>query len=84
MELESDPYYRRLLFIVTALFAVSLLLACWIVAKGAFTPIQILLFGLGLGLIHAPLVLIGHELGHASSCTATQSWTAALPVSRSV
>ena len=67
MELEGDPYYRRLLFIVTALFAVSLFLACWIVAKGPFTPIQILFFGLGLGLIHAPLVLIGHELGHASS-----------------
>jgi len=67
MELEEDPYYRRLLFIVTGLFAVSLLLACWVVASGVFGPVQIVVFGLGLGLIHAPLVLIGHELGHAKS-----------------
>lgn len=67
MGLEGDPYYRRLLFLVTALFALSLLLACAIVASGVFSPVQILLFGLGVGLIHAPLVLIGHELGHAKS-----------------
>ena len=67
MGLEDDPYYRRLLFLVTGLFGLSLLLACWIVASGVFGPVQSVLFGLGLGLIHAPLVLIGHELGHARS-----------------
>ncbi|WP_083195048.1 alkane 1-monooxygenase [Pararhodobacter sp. CCB-MM2] len=67
MGLEDDPYYRRLLFLVTGLFGLSLLLACWIVSSGVFGPLQSVLFGLGLGLIHAPLVLIGHELGHARS-----------------
>ena len=67
LELEGDPYYRRLLFFVTSLFALSLVLACRIAASGVFGPVQTLLFGLGVGLIHAPLVLIDHELGHARS-----------------
>lgn len=67
IDLEGDPYYRTLLFVVTGLFVLSPLLACRIVASGVFGPIQIILFGWGLGLIHAPLVLIGHELGHARS-----------------
>ena len=65
--LEADPYYRRLLFIVTALFALSLFLACGIVASGVLGVGQMVVFGIGLGVIHAPLVLIGHELGHARS-----------------
>lgn len=67
MELEGDPYYRRLLFIVTGLFALSIILACGLAASGLFGPGQLIVFGIGLGLIHAPLVLVGHELGHAKS-----------------
>ena len=67
MELEGDPYYRRLLFVVTGLFVLSIILACAVAASGVFNAAQIIVFCLGLGLIHAPLVLIGHELGHAKS-----------------
>lgn len=64
-DLENDPYYRRMMFGVTAGFVIATYFACAMAVSGAFNLPQVIVSCMGLGCIHAPLVLIGHELGHA-------------------
>ncbi|CUH64739.1 Alkane 1-monooxygenase [Thalassovita gelatinovora] len=65
LDLENDPFYRRLLHLIVPSYALGLLAACAIATSGQFTPVQWVTFTIGIGFVHSLIVLVAHELGHA-------------------
>ncbi|MDF1737289.1 MAG: alkane 1-monooxygenase [Minwuia sp.] len=64
-KLTADPYYRRLMHAIVPSYALGLLAACALFARADFSPVQGLLFTVGIAYVHSLLVLVAHELGHA-------------------
>lgn len=64
--LKHDPYYRRLLYLIVPTYALGIFCACAIASNGQFTAAQWLLFTIGSGFVHSLIVLVAHELGHAT------------------
>lgn len=80
LDLENDPYYRRLLYLVIIAYAVSVGFTVSLATSGYFTPMETAFFTIGMGFIHSPLVLVGHELGHAVRSKRDQ-WMARISLS---
>ena len=66
-QMADDQYYRGVLYGMIPLYYGSFILGAWLVGTQALPFWAVGLFSLGLGVLHANVLTIGHELGHKHS-----------------
>ncbi|MCW8844312.1 MAG: alkane 1-monooxygenase [Gammaproteobacteria bacterium] len=66
-ELESDPYYRVLTYIVVPLHYLSLVAGVWMAASHDLSWYSLLAVTLSTGLVSGLAINTGHELGHKNT-----------------
>ncbi len=67
MQLDQDPYYRRLTYLVVPLHFVALLGTAWYAGTQPLSTGAILGLGVIAGMVSGLAINTGHELGHKNS-----------------
>ncbi len=67
MQLDRDPYYRRLTYLVVPLHFLSLVISAWYAATQALSWWAFTLLAMFAGIIAGLAINTGHELGHKNS-----------------
>jgi alkane 1-monooxygenase len=67
MQLDQDPYYRRLTYATVPLHFVSLIAAAWYAATQDLTWLGFLMLAVVTGMTSGLAINTGHELGHKNS-----------------
>lgn len=66
-QLESDPYYKYLVYASIPLFYVTWLIGAWAVATLDFSWVGYLGVSLGVALTNGLALVVGHEVGHKTN-----------------